>query len=197
MLTIGLATTITLVEWFGNLEWLVYDRSGIEAGQWWRLWTFQFAHWSLPHYQYNLLTLLATGILAETLSRRAYAMTVLGIMFVSGPITYLLMPGVQQVAGYSGIAAGAFMLALLLFFVHMLHAKDWLAVGVTAVGGTIFLAIELGLIRDLRILQQLVGFGQAEKVPSQNPWHLIGICIGGCCAYIQTRFGKNDSGFGD
>lgn len=37
-----------------GLEWGIYDRQLVASGEWWRIWTAQFAHLNTPHLLLNL-----------------------------------------------------------------------------------------------------------------------------------------------
>ena len=43
---------------------LEYDRSAIARGEWWRLWSGQFCHWSALHLFGNLAALAGVAIIA-------------------------------------------------------------------------------------------------------------------------------------
>lgn len=104
-----------------GLAWLIpaaqdaglYERTAILHGEWWRLWTCHWVHFSMSHLAWNLVVLLGAGAWLE---RRhpglVIAYTLLGAPLIS--LTLLLgEPAMQTYGGLSGIATGVVVLLAL------------------------------------------------------------------------------------
>ncbi len=91
---------------------LLYDRAAILRGEWWRLWTGHWVHFTASHLIWNLLVLAGAGWWLERvrpgslLRYLAVAAPVLGLSFLAGA------PDMSTYGGLSGL--GLFPLALLL-----------------------------------------------------------------------------------
>src|SRR6185369_3312498 len=65
-------------------DWLQFDRSALDAGQWWRAFTGHFTHWSGEHLAWDLLTFWGLGILCESEDRRKFVVVLLASsLFIS------------------------------------------------------------------------------------------------------------------
>lgn len=88
---------------------LIFDRSEILSGAWWRVPTSLLVHYSLSNLFWNLVTLAIFGILLEAVNRRA-VICLFGFSAVSNLI-YLCKPTVAYFAGSSG-----FVMALVTYY---------------------------------------------------------------------------------
>jgi rhomboid family GlyGly-CTERM serine protease len=88
-------------------EVLAYDRlKVVTAGEWWRLFTGSFVHFSGRELVLNAAVLLPAGVWAERVSPgRARALWLLAPLLVGG-VVYGFLPDVGRFAGLSGLAAG-------------------------------------------------------------------------------------------
>ena len=86
---------------------LVFDRGAIAAGQWWRLLTGNWVHFSAGHL---LVDALALGVTGWKIERRHHASFAL-LCGVTAPAielsVFFLAPGVGQYGGLSGLACAA------------------------------------------------------------------------------------------
>jgi rhomboid family GlyGly-CTERM serine protease len=103
---IGLAVVASAVPALSR--WLVFDRVAIVSGQWWRLMTGNWVHFSADHL---LADSVAVGIAGALIERQEgmrsfwlYAVTAA----VVGLAVFFLAPEVAQYGGLSGVACGAF-----------------------------------------------------------------------------------------
>lgn len=93
-------------------NWMAYDREAILAGEWWRLWSGHFTHFTLMHASVNsALLILLTLILNRVYSRKF----ILALLFI-GPIAISLLLAllVPEMVMYRGASALASLLMALL-----------------------------------------------------------------------------------
>lgn len=108
VLPAGLAWSITASPGF-----LLYERTAMLHGEWWRLWTGHWVHFSASHLAWNLTVLLGAG---AWLARRHHGLlltyTLLGAPLIS--LALLLgEPAMQTYGGLSGLATGVVVLLAL------------------------------------------------------------------------------------
>lgn len=92
---------------------LVLTRADLAAGDWWRLWTGHWVHFSLSHLAWNLAVILVAGAWLE----RVQPGRLLGFTFVAAPLISAAVltcePHLATYGGLSGLATGiAVLLAL-------------------------------------------------------------------------------------
>ena len=128
-------------EWRGAL---LYDRTALARGEWWRLWTGHFVHFGWAHFVADAGLFVIMGWLLEAahpwFSRLAL---VLMPVFISG-LLYWFDPAMQRYGGLSAID-----LALLLYLAGQGWQRDWSdwfwpAVLVIYVGEVIFETVQGG-----------------------------------------------------
>lgn len=106
-----------------SLRW---DRSAIEAGEWWRLWSGNFVHLGLWHAFLNALGVLVLVLLCpESLSWQVWARRILVLSFGMSLGLYFFVPGVTAYVGMSGVIHGLFVLGLM----PQVLKKDLIALG--------------------------------------------------------------------
>lgn len=108
---------------------LLYDRTAIGHGEWWRLWTGHWIHFSASHLAWNLLVLVAAGTWLERL-RPGW---LLRYTLLAAPLTslgfLLLAPRMHTYGGLSGLAAGVVTLLALVQLACDREARArWVAV---------------------------------------------------------------------
>jgi len=110
---------------------LIYDRSQIQSGEVWRLWTGHFIHFGWPHFVADAGLFLILGRLLErkypTAMRSA---TVLMPLVISGAL-YWFDPDLPRYAGLSAVNLG-----LLLFYAGQGWQRDrwdWFWPGILAI----------------------------------------------------------------
>ena len=90
---------------------LVYDRALILHGEWWRIVTGHWVHFSLSHLFWNLVVLVPAGAWVERLAPHRTRVLFLLSPLVIGVVLFAADPALQRYAGFSGVAAAV--LALL------------------------------------------------------------------------------------
>jgi rhomboid family GlyGly-CTERM serine protease len=121
----------------------VYDRAAIRAGEWWRLITGNWVHFSGGHLGYNLLALGFAGILIETRGYPHFGHLCLMSAAVIGVALFAFDSAMQFYGGLSGMATSAivylalyasregkvqgFLLAAVLVLLGMKLSWEWFA----------------------------------------------------------------------
>jgi rhomboid family GlyGly-CTERM serine protease len=86
---------------------LLYERTAILNGEWWRMWTGHWVHFSTSHLLWNLAVLLGAGVWLEHLQSG----WLLRLALVVAPVLSLVLltgePAMQSYGGLSGLATGA------------------------------------------------------------------------------------------
>lgn len=92
---------------------LFYQRAAVSHGDWWRLWTGHWVHFSFSHLGWNLLVLLAAGCWLEYLQPGR----LLRYTLVAAPLISLVLlegePAMETYGGLSGLATGVVVLLAL------------------------------------------------------------------------------------
>jgi len=109
--------------------YLWYDRAAIAHGQWWRLWTGHWVHFSWSHLAWNLAVLMTVGAWLECIRPGS----LIRCTFVTAPLISLALllgdPGLQVYGGLSGLAVHV----LVLLALHQIQRQPrqtlgWIAV---------------------------------------------------------------------
>ncbi|MBI2498566.1 MAG: rhombosortase [Opitutae bacterium] len=163
----ALRTTFLLFGLPAVLVWLVpathpvllYERVAILNGDWWRLWTGHWVHFSFSHLAWNLAVLLAAGTWLEHLQSgrllrfTLLAASVLSLGLLAGE------PAMQTYGGLSGLATGVVvLLALMQLDRRGADAAWWWAV-------LVLVAVKTGL-DAIRPDALFAGFGAQTVRPS-------------------------------
>lgn len=103
--TLALVAVLVLAQWApGASDWMVYDRTAVAEGQWWRVVTGHFIHYSWPHLANNLLALVPAAWLVETRYPKDGLPLVLGASVVIGVALLIGESGIAEFRGASGVA---------------------------------------------------------------------------------------------
>jgi len=103
--TLGLLSAVLLAQYLpGAADLLVYDRNAIAEGEWWRLVTGNFVHFSGAHLFNNLIVLVPAAWLVEARYRRDAGLMALAAASAIGPALLIGEPQILQYSGASGIS---------------------------------------------------------------------------------------------
>lgn len=102
------AVLIYLVPSLG--EGLQFDRAAIDTGDWWRLLTCHWTHWSLDHLFWDTLVFVVLGAACERSSRTRFLACVAGSAMACSLAVWLFLPQVEVYRGLSGIDSALFAL---------------------------------------------------------------------------------------
>ncbi len=125
---------------------LLYDRTAIIDGQWWRLWTGHLVHFGWPHFVADTGLFLILGFILGKTQSWLFPVVLLLLPAVISAAMYFCAPGMSRYGGLSAVD-----LTLLLFVAGQgwqHNWKDWFWPAV--------LAIYVGEI----VLESTVGHGQ-------------------------------------
>jgi rhomboid family GlyGly-CTERM serine protease len=86
---------------------LLYDRTAILAGEWWRVVTGNWVHFSATHLSYDLIALGLVGWMTERSGYPHFGLLVMLSALGIGMTLLVALPDMQFYGGLSGIATGA------------------------------------------------------------------------------------------
>ena len=93
--------------WPALQSMLVYDRAAIQGGQWWRLGTACWVHFSASHLFWDLLVFVAAGWVIQARRYRGYILLCCLTAVVPSVLLLLGSPEIGRFGGLSGPATGA------------------------------------------------------------------------------------------
>lgn len=106
--------------------WLSFQRSEIDAGQWWRLLTANFVHLGWYHWALNEIGLFVLVLLCpERLSPAVWLRRLVLLSLGMSAGLYFFMPSLQHYVGLSGVIHGLFLLGL----IPQVLKRDLIALG--------------------------------------------------------------------
>jgi rhomboid family GlyGly-CTERM serine protease len=167
---------------------LAYDRAAIAAGEFWRLVTGHFVHWSPGHLIWDVGTFLVLGAACEMRSRRRFLACVAGSVLVIPVAVWLWLPELRLYAGLSGIDAALFAL-----LGTEVVREQWQRNSPTALG----IALALCLALSLKIGFEMTNGGTVfvgDLAPGIAPVplaHLVGGLIGVLAAALGNAPGSD------
>jgi rhomboid family GlyGly-CTERM serine protease len=92
---------------------LLYDRTAVLHGEFWRLWTGHWVHFGASHLLWNLLVLVPAGVWAEWLAPKSFRLLSILAPGAIGAVLLAFDPALERYGGLSGLAAAV--LAFLAF----------------------------------------------------------------------------------
>jgi rhomboid family GlyGly-CTERM serine protease len=107
----------------GLSEVMQYDRSAIAAGQWWRLVTGHFSHWSCDHLFWDLLMFLTVGVIIS--NWRVWLSAVIGSLAAISLVLWTRFPDLLTYRGLSGIDTALFTVVVLGLLRSAWMRRDW------------------------------------------------------------------------
>lgn len=104
------ALMLFALQWFRND--LLFERTLINNGEWWRLISGNFVHNTLNHLYMNLLGLLLLGLLFhEHFTIKWFAVSTFFLSIIVGLGLYFYAPNLNMYVGFSGILYGLYLVA--------------------------------------------------------------------------------------
>ena len=114
---------------------LIYDRNTVLAGEFWRLITANWVHFSVSHLAYDLLAFGIAGSLIELRRHAGFGWFCLLAPGLTGVTVFLTRPDLQFFGGLSGLGTGAIVFLAL----HGLRQRgvwSWICVAALAAVAT-------------------------------------------------------------
>lgn len=172
----SLALAMTLLQAVGR-EPLQYERSGVLAGEAWRLLTGHFVHADWPHLGWNVAGLaLVAWLFAREYGPRGWAWILLGSTAAVDLGFLVLEPRLGWYVGFSGVLHGLAAAGLIAWVVR---ARDWITLVVLAV-----FALKLGWEH---FAGPLPFTAQTLEVPVVHEAHTYGAVGGAIAAAFLLR----------
>lgn len=104
----------------GWREWLIYDRTAIAQGQFWRVWTGHWVHFGWPHFIPDTGLFLIVGWLLEERHKLFARLAVFLMPAVISAVIFWGEPGMLRYAGLSAVDLG-----LLLYLAAQGWQRKW------------------------------------------------------------------------
>jgi rhomboid family GlyGly-CTERM serine protease len=102
---VSIAVAASAVPWLSR--WLVFDRAAIAGGEWWRLMTGNWVHFSTDHLLADGVAVGVAGGLIERREGMRMFWLYAAAAAVVGLAVFFLAPGIAKYGGLSGLACGA------------------------------------------------------------------------------------------
>ena len=89
-------------------ESLQFERAAVDGGEWWRLVTCHWTHWSLDHLLWDTVVFAMLGAACERTSRARFFGCVAGSALFCSLAVWLFLPDLETYRGLSGIDSALF-----------------------------------------------------------------------------------------
>lgn len=119
---------------------LQYDRNAIANGEFWRIFTSHWTHWSFDHFLWCTITFVALGCICEGLSPKGYIMTLVISSAAIPVVLWMSGAGIEIYRGLSGLASAIFVFGALTMMFKAFKVKDWCHFFLSATAGMGYLA---------------------------------------------------------
>lgn len=168
--------------------WLQFERVAVDGGQWWRLLTAHFTHWSGGHLLWDLVMFAVLGALCEAADRVRCVAVVLGSALVIAFTVWLVLPDLVTYRGLSGIDSALFALLSVTMFRKLWAERNLVGIGLVtllAAGLAVKIGYELATGRAFFVDSASASF---TPVP---PAHAVGAAVGIIGAVIPLPLNRS------
>jgi len=175
---LGLSVLLIILQFFQNE--IVYHRTNISEGQWWRIITGNLIHSNYTHLALNLAGLWILGFLfIDSLKIKTFIFSIVFLCLIVGTGLYIYTPELDVYYGFSGVLYGLFLIGA--FSAILQH--DY------------FTGISVALLLFFKVAWDLFKGGSltSEKligIPVATDAHLYGVLgasLTCCLILIKTR----------
>jgi membrane associated rhomboid family serine protease len=175
--TLGMAMLCLIVAPFPMLTELFELHIGkVNQGEVWRLLSYVWVHNGVDHLAWNVLTLVATGCIAEQLNRKVFLLFLGLAIPMGGVVRWFIESDTYIALGYSSIAAGLFVLLLMWIIKLGIKTQDTPMILVSASLLIFYIGHEMGFIGSATGWEVLTGRSVDEQPGMQvNSGHLMGM----------------------
>jgi rhomboid family GlyGly-CTERM serine protease len=182
LLTLALGSVLVLCGMFSATadNFLQFDRSRIDNGEWWRLLSGQLVHYGIYHLLMNLAALLVCGYaFLDDFKPGAYACVLLFLGLCVGFGIYWGNPELEYYRGLSGALHG------LIIFSLLITLKQTPFINITGL-----LVVVVKIWHEQQSNYQATSWQQLMPVPVVVDAHLYGAISGFFCAliYFSIRY---------
>jgi rhomboid family GlyGly-CTERM serine protease len=164
--------------WPGAFDALAYNRAQILHGEWWRLITGHWVHFTASHLFWDLAILLPAGALLERRNVTALRWTILLSPLAISLALLTFDPAMAIYAGISGVAAGV-LVALAVHGLRTEPATRWVWLAVLALFG---LKVVLEISRGGQPLNPELASQGVRSVPLA---HIVGAAVGASAVLLS------------
>jgi rhomboid family GlyGly-CTERM serine protease len=171
--------------WPGAFDALAYNRAQILHGEWWRLITGHWVHFSASHLFWDLAILIPAGALLERRNPAALRWTILLSPLAISLVLLAFDPTMAIYAGISGVAAGV-LVALAAHGLRTEPATRWAWLAVLALFG---LKVVLETRRGGQPLNPALAAQGVRSVPLA---HLVGAAVGASTVLLSRLRNKQN-----
>ena len=178
--TLG-ACALAVGAWFWprSFDALDYERAQILHGEWWRLITGHWVHFSGSHLFWNLIVMLPAGVWLERLNPAALRWTIAVSPLAISLALLAFDPSMAIYAGISGVASGV-LVALAVNGLRTEPRARWLWLAVLA----LFVAkVAIESFRSHPLNPELT----AQHIHSVPLAHLVGATVGAATALLSRN----------
>ena len=163
--------------------WLQYDRTAMAAGQWWRLVTCHWTHWSWDHLLWDALVFAFLGALCERDGRGRFVICLITSAVMVPVAVWLACPYMVTYRGLSGVDSALFTLLVATIVKDKIAIRSWLWV-VIALG--ISAAFGAKLIYEIVSGATFFSDSAAAGFVPVPVAHAVGAVIGLVCAIVNN-----------
>ena len=184
-LTVGISALIFFILNNAGTS-LQYDRAAIAAGEFWRIITGHWTHWSFDHLLWCAITFVALGAICERLNRAGFILSLVLSAIIIPVFCWFADPGMHFYRGLSGLCSSVFVVASIQMVRKARAEQDLPGVLLPAVAGFLFFA---------KTLFEFIS-GQALFVHSSDIFvpvplaHLAGALVGLITAIVTGSQGQ-------
>lgn len=164
--------------------WFQYDRAAIESGQWWRVLSCHWTHWSMDHLFWDGFALAVLGTLIETWPNRPGAIKgwrtrFLAMIAVSALCiclaVWLVHPDMTTYRGLSGLDSALFAMLSMLMLRENLDEQHW---GGVAAVMALFIAFSAKILFEVKTGSCFFVDSRAGAMVPLPLVHIIGAFVG-------------------
>lgn len=170
---------------------LQYDRQAIAAGEFWRLITGHWSHWSFYHFLWCTVVFIALGGICELFCRKAFLATIFVSSLLIPVLTWFTAPELELYRGLSGLGSSLFVFGTTWMARQKYLCRDWPGFIMASAAGAAFTA---KIIYEF-LAGRAVFVNTAELFVPTPLVHLVGGMVGiamvGMFAYLSGGKSKD------
>jgi rhomboid family GlyGly-CTERM serine protease len=166
----------------GATELLAWDRAAIGAGEWWRVISGHWVHWSGGHLAWDVGAFVLLGLWCEQRGRGRFVTCVTAAALAIPIGLWWLCPELSRYGGLSGIDSALFVLLVCELFAEALRERSGFSL---AVSGVLLLGFAGKIAFEVASGEALFAADLGAGVVPV-PWaHLVGAAVGLACLLFQ------------